>query len=317
MHMVLGSTRAERARLRRRGTSPALRAGPGIPAGFCRFRRPGLTLTTLVLFAALWGCAAGTARAPLAEHPAPPDPAVLLHEVQTQLLAARRAEVAFMVRYPAEGLDGSRHYVIAAHAAIRRARAAAALLADVDPVDGAPDHCCNELEYQLARYDSRLTALESLTGQRGDPGSGLRWEAHRALDGLDRYLVRLEAAEDTTELPSPRADAIQSLRADVDAFRRDEADYHRLDDIHSIASIGNRVVSQRAFLAHSPLAARERARVDTHVRLYLIYIERVAVTDVAIYRVRRSLYRSAERIQYLVRRYMAEDEAPAPGGRVV
>lgn len=316
--MKSSATCAEGVRLRRRTTPPAVRTGPGDPAGTfsLRFLALGLTLA-LVLGAALAGCAAGTAATPLAARPAPPDPARLLHEVRAQLMAARHAEVAFLRRYPDQGLDGTRHYVDDGHAAIRRARLAAARLATLNPGDGVPVQCCNELEYQLARYDARLADLEALAGRRGGKGSGLRWEAHRTLDGLDRYLVRLEEAEDADTPPTARADAIQSLRDDVTAFRQDEADYHRLDDIHSIASIGDRIVTQRAFLERSPLEDRERARVDTHVRIYLIYLERVAVTDVEIYRVRRSLYRSAERIQYLVRYYLTGENGRAPGGRVV
>jgi hypothetical protein len=306
------ATRAVGARLRRGGTPPALRIGPRYPA---KGGSPSRLALGLALAIVLGGCAAGTAQTPLAVHPAPTDPGPLLHEVRAHLLAARHAEVAFMVRYPVEGVAGARHHVTDAHAAVRRARVAAARLGALDT--GTPDNCCNELEYQLARYDARLKDLEALADLRGDPNSGLRWEAHRTLDGLDRYLVRLEEAEDVGAPPTPRADAIQILRDDVTAIRRDEADYHRLDDIQRIASIGDRVVTQRAFLANSPLEDRERARVDTHVRLYLIYLERVAVTDVGIYRVRRSLYRTAERVQYLVRYYLTGEGAATPGGRIV
>lgn len=303
--MVPGPTPAPGAPLR-------AGAGPGRPVG-----RPGFLSLALALALVLSGCAAARAPAPLAKAPSRPDPTALLLEVQAQFQAARGAEVAFLQRYPVAGLPNARQYLDGAHAAVGRARAAAARLAALDRAGGAPDGCCAELQVTLARYDARLDGLASLAGVRGGPASGLRWEAHRTLDGLDRYLDRLGRAEDAAAPPTARADAIRSLKDDVDAFRRYEADYHRRDDIHSIARIGDRVVSQRAYLETSPLDERERARVDTHVRTYLIYIERVAVTDVEIFRARRALFLTAERIQDLVRRYLAGEGAPLPGGRAV
>jgi hypothetical protein len=315
--MVWATTSTEGARHRGRGTPRTRRAGPRDPAG--RLSPLALAVTfTFALALPLVGCAAAPAPAPLAERPAPPNPEHLLRDVHAQLQAARGAEVAFLLRYPLEGLADAQRFVDSAHAAVGRARGAVARLATLAPADGRPHGCCRELDAALARYDIAVGNLAVLAGRKGSPDSGLRHEAHRTLDTLDRYLVRLERAEDDDSPPTARAAAIHSLRADVAAIQGYEASYHRLDDIHQIASIGDRIVSQRAFLETSPLDARERARVDVHVQIYLIYLERVAVTDVEIYRVRRDLFHTAGRIQALVSRYLAGgDTPPLPAGRII
>jgi hypothetical protein len=245
----------------------------------------------------------------------PSDPSALLREVQAQLQAARGAEVAFLTRYPVRGPMEARRYVDDAHAAIGRARAAAARIAALDR--GVPHGCCATLDAELARHDAALTELADLAGVKGGPTSGLTGEARRTLEGLDRYLDRLGGAEDVASPPTPRTDAIRSLKDDVAAIRHFEADYRARAASGSLARIGDRVVAQRRFLEDSPLDDRERARVDTHVRTYLIYLERVAVTDVDILRARHDLRRTAAHIAFQVHYYLTGQEPPAFGGRAI
>lgn len=267
------------------------------------------------------GCTLGRGPAPAV--PAHPDAALLLKEVDNQVLAARNAQFAFLLAYPVEGMSGARRHVAAATDAVGRARAAVAATQALDPTSGAgpPRGCCAELTDTIARFGDGFDRLVDLTVRRGDARSGLIGAVNRNLDRLEHYLDRLEYAEASAPEPGEpsrgRTQAIRAIRADVDAMRRYEAEYHLRDTLGSIMSIGQRVVSQREFLETSPLDARERARVDTHIRTYLIYLERLALTDVDILQARFHLNQTSERIHALVRAYLGEGLPRSPGGIVI
>jgi len=235
---------------------------------------------------------------------------VLLHldDVESGILSAQNAEKSFLLRYPVDGILVAQAYVSGALSAISETRAALATIADVNRRAGvAPEHRYREeLESRLSLFEVRLKRVVLLVRRKGDASSGLVWEMRRMVEGLERYLARLEAAP--SDDPA-RARALQRLKADVLFIRRWEKDYFLRDDLVFISSVRARVAAIEEAIGDGPFPVRERDRILTYLKTYLIYFERIALNDVQVLDERNRLNETAEDLQRLLANYVGSERA--------
>jgi signal transduction histidine kinase len=233
---------------------------------------------------------------------------VLLHleDVEAGILAAQNSEKSFLLRYPVDGILVAQAYVSGALSAISKTRNALESVADLNRRAGvAPEHRYREeLESRLALFEVRLKRVVLLVKRKGDASSGLVWEMRRMVEGLERYLVRLEAGTEGAPPDPARVRAIQRLKADLLFIRRWEKDYFLRDDLVFISSVRARVAAIQEGIADGPFPTKERDRILTYLKTYLIYFERIALNDVQVLDERNRLNETAEDLQRLLANYV-------------
>jgi len=201
-----------------------------------------------------------------------------------------------------DGILVAQAYVSQALSAITKTRNALEAIAELNRRAGvAPEHRYREeLESRLALFEVRLKRVVLLVKRKGDASSGLVWEMRRMVEGLERYLVRLEAAPSTPA----RDRSLQRLKADLLFIRRWEKDYFLRDDLVFISSVRARVAAIEESIADGPFPVLERDRILTYLKTYLIYFERIALNDVQVLDERNRLNETAEDLQRLLTNYV-------------
>jgi len=238
---------------------------------------------------------------------------VLLHldDVEAGILAAQNAEKSFLLRYPVDGIMVAQAHVTAALAAVAGIRDALEAIAGLNRSAGvAPEHRYREeLESRLSLFEVQLKRVVLLVRRKGDASSGLVWEMRRMVEGLERYLARLESVPGASGDADARAEALQQLNADLLFIRRWEKDYFLRDDLAFISSVQLRVGGVEEAIAEGPFLPRERDRVLTYLKTYLIYFERIALNDVQVLDERNRLNETADDLQRLLINYVESERA--------
>ncbi len=228
----------------------------------------------------------------------------LLDEVEKGTLAAQSAEKSFLLRYPIDGLEVSEKHAAKAHSAVEKIRGALQSIAELN-LKVAPDPEREALKTRidtlLSLFELRIHRVVKLAERKGDASSGLVWEMRRMVEGLERYLDRLEKESAS----AAKHIAVSDLKHHLLFIRRWEKDYFLRDDLVFISSVRERVDQIEASFNGRLFLPRERERILTYLKTYLIYFERIAMGDVQVLDERNQLNATALDLHDVVSEYVA------------
>ena len=238
----------------------------------------------------------------------------LLYMVMLWILSAQSAQLSYQLDVP-KSEPFAYGWIEEGSSAIREARAVVGILTSMDPEDGAgpPSGCCSDLADRIERYDQEFTNLVDIVERRGDESHGLIGEAHAEIDRLEDYLDQLESEGSGSGAPSGRGAAIRTIRADIDAIRRSNAEYFLDDDPQRVDQSRERVQRQARLLDSSSLENNERVQVTNLEQTYLNDLERIASLNWEVGRARVRLYKAALRIRDLALGYVPAPVSPTFG----
>jgi hypothetical protein len=226
---------------------------------------------------------------------------LLLKDLQIGVLDAESTLNQFLLTYPVDGLLIGQAYVARLDEVLA---GLSVTLREVDWTDDgglpAPGDTGNAIAAELSEFDAHARRVVALAQARGDAGSGIVWEMHRMAEGLERYLVKLEAEVGDEGSDPARARAVQDLKVDLLRIRSWGKEYLLRDDLVFITSMLSRVADIERAIAHGPFADKERDRILTYLKTYLIYIERIALIDVRLRNRLNRMMESGERIRALL-----------------
>ena len=237
-----------------------------------------------------------------------------LEAVRSGVLTALDAEKRFLLRYGVDGLSNAQLHVAAANGAIAQTRLALESIAELTIPETLGSRLREDLKTTLALFEVRLKRMVLLVRRKGDAQSGLVWEMHRMAEGLERYiskLARIEIlrAQETGKMNTERRLGLQELNNHLLFIRRWEKDYFLRDDLRFISSVQSRVGQVEASFAKRPFQPRERERILTYLKTYLIYFERIALNDVQLLEERNQINQTADTMRRLVQRLSEYESA--------
>jgi signal transduction histidine kinase len=240
---------------------------------------------------------------------------LLLSDVEVGILAAQNAEKRYLARYGIDGIEFSERYVSDVLSEIKKTRQALDQIEQLNESAGIyPEHRYREqLESRLSLFELQVKRMVLLIKRKGDyreypsPTSGLVWEMRRMVEGLERYLARLETEPGPPGKAGSRAAVLQRLKADVLFIRQWEKDYYLRDDLQAMSELRNRITAIEDSISDAPLTGRERDRIVTYLKTYLIYLERIAYNDLSLFEERARLNQTLEDLDDLLNEYVAAE----------
>jgi len=226
---------------------------------------------------------------------------LLLKDLKNGVTDAESITNRFLLDYPRDGLLVSQARVVQLKEILDGLQATLGKIERTDAGEpaGSGDGV-KAIRTELDAFDSHAKRVVASAKARGDASSGIVWEMRRMVEGLERYLVQLEVVTVRGGSDPARVQALERINYSLQRIRTAEKDYMLWHDLVYISSIRSEVEAVEKTIVNDPLTVKERDRIRTYLKTYLIYFERLLIGDIRMLEERNEMAKSAERVNALV-----------------